>query len=93
MNNKLNNVKTIDSGALSKVKKQNYYNRNGVEVITIIRKIYDFFGSDLNSFEAACIYNILKYLMRYKYKDNPKQDLKKINVIVNWLKDEIKEDE
>lgn len=69
----------------SKVEKQSYYYRNDVEVKDVIKTIYKFYGSDLSSFEASCIYNIMKYLMRYKYKEKPKQDLKKLKVNVDWL--------
>lgn len=74
---------------VSEVEKQNYYNRNGIEAKDIIRAIYQYYGSDLSSWEAACIYNIVKYLMRYKYKGNAKKDLDKLIVNVNWLKKEI----
>lgn len=74
---------------VNEVEKQNYYNRNGIEVKNVIRDIYRFFGSDLSSWESACIYNIMKYLMRYKYKGNSEEDLDKLIVNVNWLKKEI----
>lgn len=71
------------------VENQSYYNRNGVEVKDVIQKVYQFFGDDLTGWESACIYNILKYLMRYKYKENPKDDLDKLMVNVKWLKKEL----
>ena len=74
---------------VNEVEKQNYYNRNGIEAKDIISAIYQFYGSDLSSWESACIYNIIKYLMRYKYKENPEKDLDKLVVNVNWLKKEI----
>ncbi len=70
-----------------KVEKQDYYYRNGIQVKDVINQVYQFFGEDLSSWEAACIYNILKYLMRYKYKENPKQDLDKLIVNIKWLKE------
>lgn len=72
------------------VQKQNYYYRNGIEVKDIIRDVLDFFGSDLTGYEASCVYNVLKYLMRYKFKGNPEQDLNKAIIELEWLKDEIK---
>lgn len=72
-----------------KVKRQDYYYRNGIEVIDVINTVFKFFGSDLSSMESACIYNILKYLMRYKYKGNPEQDLRKVIVNIEWLIGEV----
>ena len=72
----------------SEVKKQSYYYRNGIEVKDIIKQIYQFFGDDLTSWESACIYNIVKYLLRAKYKDNAQKDLDKTIVNLEWLKEE-----
>lgn len=73
---------------LSEVEQQDYYYRNGIHVKDVIDQVYQFFGDDLTSWEAAGIYNIMKYLMRYKYKENPQKDLDKIAVNVEWLKSE-----
>ena len=74
---------------MDNIQKQNYYYRNGVEVKDVIREVLNFFGDDLTGYEASCVYNILKYLMRYKFKDNPKQDLDKAIVEIEWLKEEL----
>ena len=57
-----------------------YYNRNGVEVYDILNLVYQFFGDDLNAKEGFYIGNIIKYLMRYKFKNDPVSDLRKIEV-------------
>ena len=75
---------------MNKVEHQSYYKRNGIEAKDVIRLVLEFLGDGITNYEAACVYNVLKYLMRYKFKGNPEQDLNKAIIELEWLKDEIK---
>lgn len=68
-------------------KKPSHYYRNGVEVREILELIFKFFGDDVTAEEGGVIFNIVKYLMRYKFKGNPIKDLDKLSVYLDWLKD------
>ena len=74
---------------MNKVEHQFYYKRNGIEAKDVIRLVLEFLGDGVTNYEAACVYNVMKYLMRYKFKDNPKQDLDKAIVEIKWLKEEL----
>lgn len=65
---------------------KNYYNRNGVEVYEILDLIYKFFGDDLNAKEGFYVGNIVKYLMRYKFKGDPSGDLEKLEEYLEYLR-------
>lgn len=69
--------------------KNDYYNRNGVQVMEILNSIYQFFGDDLNAKEGFYIGNIIKYLMRYKFKGDPNRDLDKLDDYLCLLNDEL----
>lgn len=49
-----------------------HYNQGGIECFDVIKAFY---GQD--AFEGFCAGNILKYVMRYKHKENALEDLKK----------------
>lgn len=55
-----------------------HYNKSGIECFDVIKA---FFGFD--AFEGFCIGNVLKYIMRYKHKGNPMQDLQKASFYLN----------
>ena len=57
-----------------------HYNQGGIECFDVIKA---FHGQD--AFEGFCAGNVLKYVMRYKHKDNPKQDLEKARVYLNEI--------
>lgn len=73
--------------------RNDYYKRNGVEVKEILSLIYRFFGDDLNAQEGFYLGNVIKYLMRFKFKGNPEQDLNKLEEYLSWLRDSRKEQE
>lgn len=65
-----------------------YYKRHGIEVKDVLDQIYTFFDNDITPKEGAYIFNIVKYLMRYKFKDDPISDLEKLETYLEWLKEE-----
>ena len=64
---------------------KNHYKPNDIEAYDIINTVFTYFGSDLTNIEAFYIGNILKYLLRYKYKGQKEDDLKKLIEYVNKL--------
>ena len=54
-----------------------HYNTGKIEVIDYIK--------DLGLAEDFCIGNAIKYISRYKHKDNPSEDLKKAIWYLNYL--------
>lgn len=50
----------------------NHYNQGGIECLDVIKAYY---GND--GYEGFCAGNVLKYVMRYKHKENALEDLKK----------------
>lgn len=57
-----------------------HYRQGGVEVIDIIRDAV----RDADGFEAVCHANVIKYVLRYRYK-NGVEDVKKAAVYLDWL--------
>lgn len=57
-----------------------HYNMGGVEVIDIIRDAV----KDADGYEGFCQANILKYMLRYRYKDGV-QDLEKAHKYLGYL--------
>lgn len=55
-----------------KVNHPNHYNQGGIECLDVIKAFY---GDD--GYEGFCAGNVLKYVMRYKHKENALDDLKK----------------
>lgn len=55
-----------------KVNHPNHYNQGGIECLDVIKAYY---GDD--GYEGFCAGNVLKYVMRYKHKENALEDLKK----------------
>jgi hypothetical protein len=47
-----------------------HYNAGNIEAIALIE--------DQGLGEAFCAANVMKYIMRYKYKETPLEDLKKV---------------
>ena len=54
-----------------------HYNKGKIEVIDYIES--------LGIHEDFCIGNAIKYLSRYKYKDNPLEDLKKARWYIDYI--------
>lgn len=67
---------------------QHYISQNGLEVIDVIEE----FTSDLKGLQAVCTANAIKYILRWPYKGNPKQDLQKaqwyISKLISTLEDD-----
>lgn len=66
------------------VKHPAHYCAGGIEVIDILRAKLPFIG---DGYEAYLLGNVLKYLLRYPHKGNPKRDLDKAKVYLDWLVD------
>ena len=64
-----------------------HYNKAGIETIDMIESVTG------DGFEAYLQGNILKYVCRYRYKDNPVEDLGKARWYLNRLIETIGEDE
>ena len=60
-----------------------YYNPNGIVAWDLIDTVLSFYGSDLSPSECFNIGNILKYLLRFKYKGQALSDLDKA---IDYLK-------
>ena len=54
-----------------------HYNTGKIEVIDLIK--------DLGMAEDFCIGNAIKYISRYKHKENPLEDIKKAVWYLNYL--------
>jgi hypothetical protein len=65
----------------------NHYTFGGIECIDAIRVV----TSGLSGFEAYCTGTVLKYLWRWKHK-NGLEDLKKAEVYLRWLIEEVEPD-
>lgn len=65
----------------------NHYTFGSIECIDAIRVV----TSGLNGFEAYCAGTVLKYLWRWKHK-NGLEDLKKAEVYLRWLIEEVEPD-
>ena len=61
-----------------------HYNKGKIEVIDFIK--------DLGMAKDFCIGNAIKYIARYKYKENPVDDIKKaiwyLKYLINLLENE-----
>ena len=64
----------------------NHYKPNDIEAYDIINTVFTYFGSDLTNTEAFYIGNILKYLLRYKYKGQKEDDIEKLIEYAKKLK-------
>ena len=64
----------------------NYYKPHGTEAWDVIDSVLSFYGADLKGAEPFYIGNILKYLLRYKYKGQAQSDLDKLIRYVEKLK-------
>lgn len=64
-------------GKQEKVNHPSHYNKGTIEVIDYIE--------DIGMGEDFCAGNAIKYISRYKFKDNPVQDLKKAAWYINRL--------
>ena len=64
----------------------NHYKPNDIEAYDIINTVFTYFGSDLTNIEAFYIGNILKYLLRYKYKGQKEDDIEKLIEYAKKLK-------
>ena len=77
----------VDCGVLdgdSMINHPSHYNQYRIEVIDIIEDA----TKDINGIEAVCIANVLKYVLRYKYK-NGIEDLKKARFYLDKVIDNL----
>lgn len=61
-----------DTLTFDSVSKPAHYNQGSIECIDYIRQVLG-----LDGFIAYCHGNMIKYQHRYRYKDNPLEDMKK----------------
>lgn len=81
--------KKIDTSWLNdSVKHPYHYLRGGMECIDVIKAAVRY----LKPFEAYCVGNIIKYVWRYSEK-NGSEDLRKAKQYLEWLIEEVKENE
>nr|AHF24039.1 predicted protein [uncultured bacterium Contig643] len=73
--------KRMQAAAADNVNSPNHYKLDGldIEVIDVIRSVLS-----EREFEAYCLGNVIKYVLRAK-KKNGKEDLKKARVYINWI--------
>jgi N-acetylmuramoyl-L-alanine amidase CwlA len=68
------------------VDKPAHYNQGGVECIDYIRQVLG-----LDGFIAYCHGNMIKYQHRYRYKQNPREDMKKAQWYLNKMNEALEE--
>lgn len=56
----------------------NYYKPHDTEAWDLIDQVLTYYGSDLTGGEPFYIGNIMKYLLRYKYKGKAEEDINKL---------------
>jgi hypothetical protein len=68
---------------VSKINHPQHYNSGNIETIELIK--------DIGIAEEFCIGNTIKYITRYKHKENPIEDLEKarwyLEYVINLLKE------
>lgn len=69
---------------MNNIKNPSHYKFGNIETIDYIKAV----TSDKRGFEAVCVANIIKYVSRYD-KKNGVEDLKKANVYLDWLIEEM----
>ncbi len=62
-----------------------HYTAGGIESLDVIRA-----KSSPEMFQGFLYGNVLKYMMRYRLKGTPKQDLQKAQTYLGWLIEEQK---
>lgn len=68
------------------VEKPIHYNQGGVECIDYIKQVLG-----LDGFIGYCHGNMIKYQHRYRYKNNPIEDLEKANWYLARMREAMKE--
>lgn len=68
------------------VEKPIHYNQGGVECIDYIKQVLG-----LDGFIGYCHGNMIKYQHRYRYKNNPIEDLEKANWYLARMREAVKE--
>ena len=71
----------MSEGTKEKVNHPGHYNSGQIEVIDVIEDWFN--GLDF------CAGNVIKYVGRYKHKENPVEDLKKAKWYLNRMIDEL----
>ena len=67
----------ITGDFMEKVNHPSHYNVGRIEVIDYLK--------DQGVAEDFCIGNVIKYISRYKHKNDPLEDLKKARWYLNWV--------
>lgn len=65
--------------------KRSHYNRNGVEAKEVIRMVSDHQEGAVTPYQGFCIGNVVKYVMRFPFKGEPVENLKKAKVYLDYL--------
>ena len=68
------------------VDKPAHYNMGGIECIDYIKQVLG-----LDGFIAYCHGNMIKYQHRYRYKQNPREDMKKAQWYLNKMNEALEE--
>ena len=68
--------------------KPSHYNRYGIECIDAIKA-----SMSPEEFAGYLKGNVIKYIWRYRYKKEPRKDLEKARVYLNWLAEFYKDNE
>jgi hypothetical protein len=68
------------------VEKPAHYNQGGIECIDYIKQVLG-----LDGFIAYCHGNMIKYQHRYRYKQNPVEDMKKAQWYLNKMNEALEE--
>lgn len=69
-----------DNDHIGNVEHPSHYNKNGIECFDVIRA---FIGED--GFDAFCLGNAIKYIVRCKWKGNYTEDIKKARFYLDEL--------
>ena len=68
------------------VERPEHYNMGGIECIDYIKQVVG-----LEGFISYCHGNMIKYQHRYRYKDNPVEDMKKAAWYLSKMNEALKE--
>lgn len=76
----------LDNCSFDAVNKPFHYNQGGIECIDYIKQVLG-----LDGFIAYCHGNMIKYQHRYRYKQNPVEDMKKAEWYLKKMNEALQE--
>ena len=76
----------MSEGNFDPVDRQAHYNMGGIECMDYIKQVLG-----LEGFIAYCHGNMIKYQHRYRYKNNPVEDMDKANWYMTRMREAMKE--